>query len=88
MMRLLRGPVLAGVGFSLASAGGCGASPEPPKSFSENVTPPPANAPGKTAQKPRGQNQQVRSFTVPNGKTARKPRGQNQQVRSFTVPNG
>jgi len=65
MMRLLRGLFLAGVGFSLAS--GCGESPEPPKSFSDNVTRPPDNAPGKIAQKPRGQMQQVRGFMVPKG---------------------
>ena len=67
MMRLLRGLVLAGVGFSLASAGGCGENSEAPKSFSKNVTAPAQAVPGKAAQKTVIKNQQVRGFTVPNG---------------------
>jgi hypothetical protein len=45
---------------------GCNDSSSEPTSFSKNVPPPPpANPPGKTAAKVKGQNQQARGFLVP-----------------------
>jgi hypothetical protein len=63
MNRWLRGRLLLGLSAALIVSG-CGESPQAPKSFSKNVGPPPVQA-GKAKAKVRGQNQQVRSFTVP-----------------------
>lgn len=69
MKRILRRLIFAGVGLSLAVASGCSETSAPPKSFSQNVTLPQPNQPGKAtgkaAQKLHLQNRQVRSFTVP-----------------------
>ncbi len=64
-MRKLRVMIVAGTLGSLVAATGCNENSPPPKSFSQNISAPAEKVAGKPGIKPKGQNKQVRSFTVP-----------------------